>query len=283
MIFQIHHRITYRYNRPVIIEPLTIRLRPRSDGAQRLLDYNCKLTPMPLHLCEVVDVYGNAAMQVSFNGVHLEVCVDIDASVETLRTHPFDYLSLDARATNLPAVYDDAVNKALSPYLQRQHANPQIDQWATTLANSLGNQTQSFLLQATEQIGRDYDSSNRYGGAPMSAAETFASKRGACRDLAVLFMDVCRSQGIASRFVSGYIHEPGRTGTSELHAWAEVYLPGGGWRGYDPSRGIAVSDQHIPVATGPESPWAAATEGCYLGAASESTIDYEVTVSQVEL
>ncbi|TWU59160.1 Transglutaminase-like superfamily protein [Rubripirellula tenax] len=281
MIFQIHHRITYRYTRPVIVEPLTIRLRPRSDGAQRLLDYRCTLSPIPLHLCEVVDVFGNAAMQVSFNGVHLEVCVDIDARVETLRTHPFDYLSLDERATNLPAVYDREVDKALAAYLHRAGSDPAIDQWAASLSNSLGNQTQSFLLQATEKIAREFDSSNRYGGPPLSPAETFASKRGACRDLAVLFMDMCRSQGIASRFVSGYVHEPGRIGTSELHAWAEVYLPGGGWRGYDPSRGIAVSDQHIPVASGPEPPWAAATEGCYIGAASESTIEYEVKVESV--
>lgn len=260
------------------MEPLTIRLRPRSDGAQRLLDYRCSVSPLPLHLCEVVDVFDNAAMQVSFNGLHLEVSVDIEARVETLRAQPFDYLSLDERATNLPAVYDAKVDKALAPYIQRQEVHPQIDQWATALAGSLGNQTQPFLLQATEQIAGDYDSSNRYGGPPMSPVETFVSKRGACRDLAVLLIDVCRSQGIASRFVSGYIHEPGHVGNSELHAWAEVYLPGGGWRGYDPSRGIAVSDQHIPVATGPEPPWAAATEGCYIGAASESTIEYEVTV-----
>ena len=282
MIFEIRHRITYRYDRPVIVEPLTIRLRPRSDGAQRLLDYRCTLTPMPLHLCEVVDVFGNAAMQVSFNGVHLEVGVDIEARVETLRTHPFDYLSLDSRATNLPAVYDDEVYGALSDYLHRSKPDRSIDQWAIALADSLGNQTQSFLLQATEQIASDYDSSNRYGGDPMSPSETFRSKRGACRDLAVLFMDMCRSQGIASRFVSGYIHEPGRIGTSELHAWVEVYLPGGGWRGYDPSRGIAVSDQHIPVASGPEPHWAAATEGFFIGSVSESTIDYEVTVKQVD-
>ena len=281
MIFQILHRITYRYDRPVIVEPLTIRLRPRSDGAQRLLDYCCTLSPMPLHLCEVVDVFGNAAMQVSFNGVHIEVCVDIDARVETLRTHPFDYLSLDSRATNLPAVYDAEVAKALAPYLHRHEISPQIDKWSSTLAGSLGNQTQSFLLQATEQIAGGYDSSNRYGGAPLSPSETFESKRGACRDLAVLLMDMCRSQGIASRFVSGYIHEPGRIGTSELHAWVEVYLPGGGWRGYDPSRGIAVSDQHIPVATGPTPPWAAATEGFFIGDVSESTIEYEVNVTQL--
>ena len=116
--------------------------------------------------------------------------------------------------------------------------------------------------------------------AAMSPSETLASKRGARRDLAVLFMYASRSLEIASRFVSGYIHEPGRIGTSELHAWAEVYLPGGGWRGYDPSRGIAVSDQHIPVATGPEPQWAAATEGFFIGNASDSTIDYEVTVSE---
>jgi transglutaminase-like putative cysteine protease len=94
-------------------------------------------------------------------------------------------------------------------------------------------------------------------------------------------MDACRSQGIAARFVSGYIHEPHRVGHSELHAWAEVYLPGGGWRGYDPSRGVAVADQHIPVAAGPEAEWAAATEGCYIGTGADSSIEYEVMVNRL--
>jgi transglutaminase-like putative cysteine protease len=282
LIFQIQHRITYRYDHPVIIEPLTIRLRPRSDGVQNLLDWNCTLTPTPLHATSILDVFSNAALQVSFSGVHLELCVQVDASVETIHRNPFDYLSLDSRATNLPARYSADVAQALTAYLHRKKVDPQIDQWSSELARSVGNQTQAFLLQATEKISRDYQSENRYDGAAFSPTETFASKRGACRDLAVLFMDVCRSQGIASRFVSGYIHEPDRVGSSELHAWAEVYLPGGGWRGYDPSRGIAVADQHIPVATGPEAEWAAATEGCYIGTGTDSSIDYEVMVTQCQ-
>lgn len=261
---------------------MTIRLRPRADGAQRLLEYRCQLTPAPLHLCEIVDVFGNAATQASFNGVHLEVGVEIDAKVETLRTRPFDYLSLDSRATNLPAAYAGDVAVALSAYLQRDDASDEVERWARELANAVNHQTQSFLLAACEQIARQFDSSNRDGGPPMSPGATFVSKRGACRDLAVLLIDACRSQGIAARFVSGYLHEDGRSGSSDLHAWVEVYLPGGGWRGYDPSRGIAVSDQHIPVAAGPQSHWAAATEGCYIGAGSDSSIDFDVTVTQLD-
>ncbi|TWU46992.1 transglutaminase family protein [Rubripirellula reticaptiva] len=282
MIFQIHHRITYRYDRPVIIEPLTIRLQPRGDGSQRLLDWNCTLTPTPLASTSILDVFGNSALQASFSGVYLEFCIEVNSRVETLRTNPFDFLSLDARTTNLPARYHEPVEQALAAHLHRNKADSQISEWAKEVSASAGNQTQSFLLQVTEQIARDFNSENRYGGSPLSPSETFASKRGACRDLAVLFMDVCRSQGIAARFVSGYIYEPNRVGTSELHAWAEVYLPGGGWRGYDPSRGVAVSDQHIAVAAGPEAEWAAATEGCYIGTGAESTIEYEVTVTEVD-
>ena len=264
----------------MIIEPLTIRLHPRSDGGQRILDWNCKLTPTPLKSTSIIDVFGNSALQVSFSGVHLELCIEVDSRVETFKTNPFDYLSLDPGVTNLPAAYNPRFAQALIANLHRETIDPKIDAWTNELSSSLGRQTQTFLLQLTEQIYRDFSGETRLDGAPFTPTETFTMKSGACRDLAVLFMDACRSQGIASRFVSGYIYEPERTGTSELHAWAEVYLPGGGWRGYDPSRGVAVSGHHIPVAAGPEAQWAAAAEGCYIGNGADSTIDYEVTVSQ---
>lgn len=281
MIFHIQHRLTYRYATPVIIEPLTIRLRPRSDGVQRLLEWNCKLAPVPLATTPILDVFGNTALQLSFSGVHLELVADVESKVECVQYNPFDYLTLDSRVLHLPARYDPRTTQALAANLHRSDRNASIDRWSAKIATRANDQTQPFLLQLTETINREFTSETRIDGLPHTPAETFESKRGACRDLAVLFMDACRSQGIAARFVSGYVYEPNRTHGSELHAWAEVYIPGGGWRGYDPTLGIAVSDGHIPVATGPESEWAAPTEGCYIGTGTDSTIEYDVSVTKV--
>ncbi|WP_442506889.1 transglutaminase family protein [Novipirellula sp. SH528] len=279
MIFQISHRIHFQYDDAVIIQPLTIRLRPRSDGAQRVLDWRCELTPGPSASTSILDVFGNVALQVSFEGSHRELTINVESEVEASRINPFDYLSLDSRVTNLPAFYDLRIGQALAPNLHRQTMDLTIGHWAGELSGSVGWQTQPFLLKLCEEINRHYTTECRYEGAAFSPTKTFNEKRGACRDLAALFMDACRTQGLATRFVSGYVYEPNRTHGSELHAWAEVYLPGGGWRGYDPTLGIAVADAHIPVAAGPEPEWAAPTEGCYIGT-GDSNIDYQVKVTR---
>ena len=278
MIFQISHRIEFKYDDAVIIQPLTIRLRPRSDGAQTVLNWNCELNPSPTASNSVLDVFGNVALHASFEGQHRELSIDVQSEVEASRSNPFDYLSLDSRVTNLPAYYDLRIGQALSPNLHRQAMDPEIAHWAGEISGSVGWQTQPFLLKLCEVINREYTTECRYEGDAYSPTKTFADKHGACRDLAALFMDACRTQGLAARFVSGYVYEPNRTHGSELHAWAEVYLPGGGWRGYDPTLGVAVADAHIPIAAGPEPEWAAPTEGCYIGA-SDSSIEYEVKIT----
>lgn len=277
MIFQVKHRIHFQYDDPVVIQPLTIRLRPRSDGAQRVLDWHCDLTPSPSTSTSILDVFGNVAFQVSFEGNHRELTINVGSEVEASRSNPFDYLSLDSRVTNLPAFYDLRIGQALAPNLHRQSMDLAIGHWAGEVSASVDWQTQPFLLKLCETINLEYTIETRFEGATFSPTQTFAEKRGACRDLAALFIDACRTQGLAARFISGYVYEPGRTHGSELHAWAEIYLPGGGWRGYDPTLGIAVADSHIPVAAGPEPEWAAPTEGCYIGT-GDSKIDYQVQV-----
>ena len=279
MIYQISHRIQFTYENAVDIQPLTIRLRPRSDGAQQVLSWNCELHPSPTTSNSVLDVFGNVALHASFEGQHRELTIDVQSEVESTRSNPFDYLSLDSRVTNLPAFYDLRIGQALAPNLHRQTMDPEIGHWAGELSGSVGWQTQPFLLKLCEVINREYTTESRFKGDAYSPTKTFAQKRGACRDLAALFMDACRTQGLAARFVSGYVYEPDRTHGSELHAWAEVYLPGGGWRGYDPTLGTAVADAHIPIAAGPEPEWAAPTEGCYFGT-GDSSIEYDVKVTR---
>lgn len=277
MIFQVKHKIHFQYDDPVVIQPLTIRLRPRSDGAQRVVDWRCDLAPSPCMSNSILDVFGNVAQQVAFEGEHCELQIDVVSEVEASRSNPFDFLSLDPGVTNLPAFYDLRIGQALAPNLHRQVMDRTIAHWAGEVSASVNWQTQPFLLKLCETINREYTTEIRIEGAAFSPTKTFAERRGACRDLAALFIDACRTQGLAARFVSGYVYEPGRTHGSELHAWAEIYLPGGGWRGYDPTLGIAVADSHIPVAAGPEPEWAAPTEGCYIGK-GDSRIDYQVQV-----
>ena len=122
--------------------------------------------------------------------------------------------------------------------------------------------TTGFLMQLADRIHRDFHHSGRLDGAPMGAAETLATHRGAGRDTAMLDGAACRSQGLAARFVSGYsMHHPEEVTEHELHAWAEVYLPGGGWRPYDPSLGLAVADGHVTLAAAPDHELAAPVSG----------------------
>jgi len=113
----------------------------------------------------------------------------------------------------------------------------------------------------------------------MSPADTLASRTGACRDTAMLYVAACRSLGLAARFVSGYsMHHPEEVSEHELHAWAEVYLPGAGWRGYDPSLGLAVADGHVVLTAAPDHHLAAAVSGSYRGTGVGSSMRYAVEV-----
>ena len=116
--------------------------------------------------------------------------------------------------------------------------------WAAELAAAVEHNTTAFLMQLADRIHHDFQHVGRFEGEPMAPEETLAGRNGACRDTAMLFVAACRSQGLAARYVSGYsIHHPPEVSEHELHAWAEVYLPGAGWRGYDPSLGLAVADE----------------------------------------
>lgn len=155
-----------------------------------------------------------------------------------------------------------------------------INQWASDLAMASGL-AQPFLSALASAMFSDFERTTRDVGPAYTPETTFAARQGTCRDLAVVFIDACRSQGIAARFVSGYAFERGREGSNDLHAWAEVYLPGAGWRGYDPTLGIAVADQHIPLAAAPEPLAAAPTSGAFRGTEAKSTMEFQVSIQSL--
>jgi transglutaminase-like putative cysteine protease len=114
---------------------------------------------------------------------------------------------------------------------------------------------------------------------PQAPGMILAQRYGACRDLAVLFMDACRALGLGARFVSGYQEgDPDQEGR-RLHAWAEVYIPGGGWRGYDPTHGPAVADRHVAVAAGMHPTFAAPITGTFRGTGVSSRMQADIQLS----
>ena len=281
MLLQIVHQTRYRYSQPVSLELHEIRLRPRCDWSQRLLDFALAIEPEPVSMAHNLDAEGNAVARAWFADLHSELCIAMRATVETLCTNPFEFL-LAPDFASLPAKYDADVATVLAPYRRAagETAGP-VRALGLELMDQTDGQVVPWLQALNGHIYTTYTSEVRLAGPPLAAEETLARRRGACRDLAVLFIEVCRSLGLAARFVSGYQAGDPMQGERYMHAWAEVYLPGAGWRGWDPSAGLAVADAHVAVATGGQAGAAQPLVGHFRGegvrAVSDVSIQLEAT------
>ena len=283
MLFHVTHITEFRYSHPVFLEPHRVQLRPRHDGCQRLLDFDMHVDPAPAGLSACIELDGNASDRLWFNDLQKRLAITTRFTVETLCTNPFDYI-LDPAGLRLPMVYDEEVSAALAPYRDRANSRSAVLDFAEAIAEEVDRETAAFLIILTNRIQERSEIILRRRGDPWPASRTLTQGRGACRDLAVLMMDACRAMGLAARFVSGYQEaDPART-ERELHAWVEVYLPGAGWRGYDPTCGLAVSDRHVALAAAPKPSGASPTKGALRGDGVTSTLHTEIrmTTSNIE-
>lgn len=278
MLFHIKHITRYRYSKAVFCEPFTIRLRPRVDDAQRLIRYQLSVDPAPAGQSEYLDVEGNTAAQCWFNGPTCSLQITMNCVVETLRTNAFDFL-LEPGALELPVDYSDIKYSALQPYRAPESpADPRLASLVDELAGQADRQTVGFLTHLATWVSEHLHREIRPDGPPLPAGETLEKRAGSCRDLAVVFIEACRLAGLAARFVSGYQAELDVDGDRHLHAWAEVYLPGAGWRGFDPGQGVAVCDQHVALATGLHPAAAAPTVGNFRGTGATSHLETQVVI-----
>ena len=283
MRFIARHITRFRYTAPVFLEPHAIRLRPRSESSQRLVRFRMAIDPQPFQLSEVLDSEGNSVAHAWFSELTDSLVIRTEFEVETSRVDPFDYLLLGEGSMRVPVEYPAALRTSLAGGLARSEpdASP-VDDFARRVAKRSGNVTLKFLTLLNEEIHDRHRLIVREHGDPLPPGETLATERVACRDLAVLFADCCRSVGIASRFVSGYTASETEADDHHMHAWAEVYLPGGGWRGYDPSQGLAVADRHIAVASASVASCAAPTSGSFRGDAVAGPLEVEIAVNALE-
>ena len=293
MLLSIRHHLRYAYDRPVFLEPMTLRLTPKQDCSQQLLVHSLRLDAAPAGSSAIQAADGSGALVCWFLEERDQLEITMETRVRTLRPNPFDWIITFAAAQRLPARYPAAEAAALAAYLDRPLGigpgagdGPGagiVAAWAAGLAVAVEHNTAAFLIELADRIHHDFQHVGRFEGEPMAPEQTLAGRSGACRDTAMLFVAACRSQGLAARFVSGYsIHHPPEVTEHELHAWAEVYLSGAGWRGYDPSLGLAVADGHLVLATAPDHRLAAAVTGTFRGTGVTSTMTYALSVRALE-
>ncbi|HEY9619386.1 MAG TPA: transglutaminase family protein [Crinalium sp.] len=283
MHYLITHTTTYTYDQPIALLPHVVRLRPRCDVTQVLKKFAFEVRPKPLQMSENIDLDGNTILKLWFKEESTSsLIVSVTSEVETYRTNPFAYL-LEPCAIHLPIDYPASLLSQLQPYLvgQSSYASGMLDPVAIQLAQEIADLTQgnvvSFLSELNQRISQSCQHMIRETGDPFPPGLTWSKKAGSCRDLTVLFMETCRAIGLATRFVSGYQEGDPDWEHRHLHAWAEVYLPGAGWRGYDPTQGLAVSDRHIALVASSSSRYTTPISGSIKGIA-QSKMEYKLTI-----
>ena len=262
MRITIRHRTAYAFDAPVFLEPHIIRMRPRIDGSIQLLDFALDIDPAPVVRSENLDPEGNIVTRAWFEGTTSHLKLEARGVVDTLVTDPFQFLIVEPDRP-LPYAYPPDFADRLALYRRPPDAaHPSVRQMALDAANEAQRNPAGFPPALARRINRDFTLELRPAGPPYLPESTIATRRGACRDVAVLFIACCRAMGLAARFASGYAYTGG---ASELHAWGEVFLRGGGWRGYDPSQGLAVADRHVTLAASANPRNAAPVTGTFRG------------------
>jgi transglutaminase-like putative cysteine protease len=256
MFLRLAHLTRYEYSAPVSFAPHALYLRPRETPRQRLHHFALEITPAARRIA-TNDPLDNALDWVFFAPENPATKLEIrsELMVETLDANPFDFF-LKPTALTFPFAYDDAERTALTPCLTPRADSPApeiLRAWVNEHLPSPPAETVPFLMALNTAIQRGLAYTRREEQGIQSATDTLARGSGSCRDYAVFLIEICRVLGLAARFVSGYLYEPGATGADPtlcpaMHAWAEVYLPGAGWRGLDATRGIFCDDAFVPVA-----------------------------------
>lgn len=283
MHYYITHTTRYTYSQPIHLTPHTIRLHPRTDGAQKLIGFNLNCQPQPCGHADILDLSGNVHHRLWFQQPTDSLEITVTSQVETYRDNPFNFL-LEPWVTRLPLEYPHSLQLHLQPYLQGSLPGPQLDPVAVQLAQDIWQSTDghpiAFLTTLTQQIQQECTYTHREQGVPLPPGLTWRHRQGSCRDLTVLLMEACRGVNLATRFVSGYQEGDVDQTERHLHAWAEVYLPGAGWRGYDPTLGLAVSDRHIALSASAIPELTAPITGSFRGDGQQIEFTYHLTLQQ---
>lgn len=273
--FVVRHETRYRYSVPVVLAPHLLRLTPRPGYAMRAR--TIVVRPEPVEQRDELDAFGNPITRVVFNGATTDA-LSIESRFELETDVPAAPIATSAETLPLPLPFADQL-AAYRP--AHSNVDPNVAAFARAVATEVGYAPVAFLEHLCRTIHRRAQKHVRPSGDAQSAAETLATWRGACRDFTVLFLAAARSLGLPARFCSGYQAAADTPdGRSYLHAWPEVFVPGLGWRGWDPTHGIPVTDGHVALCAAPDQVGTMPVAGSYsfIGASLTSTLDFNLEI-----
>jgi len=254
-LLTVHHLTTYRYKQPVSFGEHRMMLRPRDSYDQRLIDTRLAITPEPIELRWVHDVFGNCVALARFSGRADELRFESTISLDHSASNVLDF-QIEDFARNYPFSYGSEEQPDLLRSIERQYLDPnrEVDNWARQFMRHNGlTDTRAMLRAMNAAINERFTYIERDEMGTQDPTVTLRLGSGSCRDFALLMMEAVRSLGLAARFVSGYLYVPdsdheGHVGGGATHAWVQVYLPGAGWIEFDPTNGIVGNRNLIRVA-----------------------------------
>ena len=256
-------------------------LRPREDHDIRILSSRLDISPA-YKIRWHRDVYDNSVATVSFQEAASYLSIFSEITLEHYEEAPFDFVVADY-AVNFPFRYQAREEADLAPYQLPNYPADQAFLHTWLEQSGMGQapiQTYVLLDQLCKWIAQNLNYRMREEPGVQTPAETLGSGSGSCRDYAALYMEICRQLGLACRFVSGYLHGSAtEAGYGSTHAWAEVYLPGPGWKGFDPTIGELTARQHIPVAVARHPEWIPPVAGSFVGSTQVPTLTVNVQVT----
>ncbi len=285
----LHHRTSYQYERPIGHGPHVVRLRPAPHCRSNILAYSLKVGPEEHFINWQQDPQANYLARLVFPEPMARLDIEVDLVVEMSVQNPFDFF-LEESAEQFPFKYDAEQARELAPFFAVEKAGPLLSQVIERFKDKTGR-TIDVLVEMNSALQAAIGYQIRMEPGVQTPEETLGKASGSCRDSAWLLVTLLRHLGLASRFVSGYLIQlkpdvkslDGPVGSevdfTDLHAWTEVYLPGAGWIGFDPTSGLLAGEGHLPLACSPDpssaAPVTGGVEPC------ETTMEHEMTVTRI--
>ncbi|TVR41090.1 MAG: transglutaminase family protein [Planctomycetota bacterium] len=281
----LRHETTYRFDRPVECAPHLVRLRPAPHCRTPIEAYSLNISGGEHFLNWQQDPFGNFIARLVFPKPITELTVAVEVVAPMTVINPFDFF-IEECAETIPFAYPEALAKQLTPYLEIREEGPLLMAWLAEVPRT-ATATTAFLVALNQRLQADIAYTVRMEPGVQSCEETLTLRRGSCRDSSWLLVQILRHLGLAARFVSGYLVQlaadekslDGPSGTevdfTDLHAWCEVFIPGAGWIGLDPTSGLFAGEGHLPLAATPD-PGAAAP---ITGATDPCEVDFHFSMS----